>query len=83
MGSTAHILEGAKKALDNANKFTGSVTEGKPSAFAPKSSPTDYPHARTARVAAGHEFMGVKSDQAPELNTALESRATAKKALEQ
>jgi hypothetical protein len=89
MGTTnpaAAVLAGAKKALDNANKFTSGVTSGKPSAFAPKAESkaqperTDYSHAREARKAP--EFMGVRSDEAPEINTALASREQAKKALE-
>jgi hypothetical protein len=65
MSSTPNILEGAKKALDSANKFTSSVTGGKPSAFAPKAKAqpekTDYSHAREARKSAG-EFLGTSSD---------------------
>jgi hypothetical protein len=94
MGSTANALANAKKALEKANNFTGSATkqagnvsnpftppkdEGARSAAAP----TDYSHARSARASAGHEFMGVRSDEAPELNSALEQRATAEKALQQ
>lgn len=81
MSTVPSILEGAKKTLDNANKFTHSVTQGKPNMFAPKA-PTAYSHVREARKAPG-EFMGMKSDQAPEINTALENREQAKKALEQ
>ena len=81
MSTVPSILEGAKKTLDNANKFTHSVTHGKPNMFASKA-PTDYSHVREARKAPG-EFMGMKSDQAPEINTALENREQAKKALEQ
>jgi len=86
MSSIPHILEGAKKTLENANKFTRSVTGGKPNMFAPAPPPkaqpirTDYMQARMARKAP--EFMGVRSDQAPELNAALESREQAKRALE-
>ncbi len=89
MSSVSNILEGAKKALDKANNFTKSVTGGKPNAFAAKpeakSQPekTDYSHARSARADAGHEFLGIKSNEAPEINTALASREQAKKALEQ
>lgn len=73
MGSTANVLEGAKKALDNANKFTSNVTGGKPSAFAlkpeVKAQPerTDYSHARAARTSLGSEVesaaAGLKSKQ--------------------
>ena len=87
MGSTANVLANAKKALENANKFTGSVTGGKPSAFTPKPGPkaqpakADYSHVREARKAP--EFLGVRSDEAPELNTALQAREEAKQALQQ
>lgn len=84
MSSVPHILEGAKKALESANKFTNSVTGGKPSAFAPKEKPqtekADYAHARSARKSAG-SFMGVRSDQGPELKAAEQSHAEAEKAL--
>lgn len=86
---TAAILENAKKALDNAKNFTNSVTGGKPNAFAsPKSKteakpePSDYSHARAQRPG-GKDFLGVRSDEAPEINTALKNREDAKKALEQ
>ncbi len=82
MGSVPNILKGAKKALDKANNFTKSVTGNKPSMFTPNSeAPTDYSHAREARKAP--EFMGVRSNEAPEINTALASREQAKKALDQ
>lgn len=86
---TAAILEGAKKTLANANKFTDSATSQAgnkvnpfaPSAKKPQAEATDYSHARTARKSS--EFMGIKSDQAPEINTALTNREQAKKAMEQ
>jgi hypothetical protein len=79
-------LEGAKKALESANRFTSSVAGGKPNAFAPKPEVkkperSDYSHVRETRKTP--EFMGVRSDEAPEINTALAARETAKKALEQ
>jgi hypothetical protein len=77
---TATALANAKKALESANKFTASVTGGKPNAFAPKEK-TDYSHAHEARKAP--EFLGVRSDEASELNTALKTREDAKKALDQ
>lgn len=85
--ATAQILQGAKKALDSANKFTNSVTGGKPSAFAPKaesSAPakSDYSHARAARKDPD-EFLGVKSDEAPEIKSALDRREQTKKELDQ
>lgn len=51
---TAAILEGAKKVLTGANKFTASATKqagNKVNPFVSKSQaqPTDYSHARTAR----------------------------------
>lgn len=82
MSSTANILQSAKKSLDKADNFTKSVEGRTPGTFAPKaeSKPTDYSHARAARKS---EFMGIKSDAAPEINSALEQREQAKKALEQ
>lgn len=77
---TAAALANAKKALADANKFTHSVTGDKPNAFAPK---TDYSHVREARKAAPSEFMGVRSDAAPELKSALDQREATKKALDQ
>lgn len=88
MGSTPNVLAGAKKALENANNFTKSVTGGKPNAFAPKAeskpqaAKSDYSHARDARKSGG-EFLGVRSDEAPDIKSGLESREAAKKALEQ
>jgi hypothetical protein len=88
MGGTnpvASILAGAKKTLETANKkFPSSMASAivtPPAKPAGESPATQYSHARTARK--GGEFMGVKSNQAPEINTALEARETAKKALEQ
>lgn len=90
MGSpnpVAAALASAHKALDDANKFTRSVTGGKPNAFAPKETPhTDYSVVRSARKGAEEgpkEFMGIKSDQSAELNAAQKNREDAKKALEQ
>jgi hypothetical protein len=85
------ILEGAKAALHSAEAFTNSATKQagnkenpfKPAAPKSESTRTDYSHARQARQDAGHEFMGIRSNQAPELNTALESRAEAERALKQ
>ncbi len=91
MSSVPNILEGARKALNKANNFTDSATRQAgnkanpfvPSAKKSQAEASDYSHARSARVNAGHEFMGIKSDQAPEINTALAGREQAKKALEQ
>lgn len=80
MASTPNILEGARKALDSANRFTNSVTGGKPSAFAPKVEKSDYSHAHSARKSAG-SFMGVQADQGSELKAADKSHAEAEKAL--
>jgi len=95
MGTTPNAAEVAKKALDSANNFTADVTKqagnktdpfhkaaSSPASPKPKPKPaTDYGHARSARKEG--EFMGVNSDQGPELNTALKQRDDAKKALEQ
>jgi hypothetical protein len=85
MSAIPNILEGAKKALDKANDFTKNVTGGRPNAFATKPEPkperTNYSHVREARKAP--EFLGVRSNEAPEINTALDQREAAKKALQQ
>jgi hypothetical protein len=83
---TNSALESAKAALNSANNFTHSVTGGKPSAFAPKAdkpAESNYSHAREARKEPAKEFMGVRSDEAGELNTALKAREDAKQALNQ
>jgi len=73
----------AKAALSSANKFQHSVTGGKEDLAAKSDKPaaSNYTHVREARKSPG-EFMGVSSDQGSELKTALESRESAKKALE-
>lgn len=78
---TAAALVNAKKALASADKFTSSVTGGKPNAFAPKAqSPnSDYSHAREARKSP--EFLGINADAAPELKSAIDQREATKKAL--
>ena len=91
MGSTPNILENAKKALEKANNFTRSTTSQAGNKANPFSAPplkklnepaTDYSHAREARKAPG-EFLGIRSDEAPDIKSGLESREAAKKALEQ
>lgn len=80
MSTTPNALASAKAALEKANNFTSNVTGGKPNALAPKSEQkSGYSHAREAR---GGEFMGIRSDEAPELNAALKTREDAKKALQ-
>jgi hypothetical protein len=85
MSSTPNALASAKAALHNADNFgqreTGNKKAGDdaPKAAPSKAASTDYSHARAAR---GGEFMGVRSDEASELNTALAAREDAKKALE-
>jgi len=76
------ILKSAHKTLDSANKFQHSVTGGKPDLAAKSDAkPTNnYAHVREARKSPG-EFMGVRSDQAGELNSAIASRESAKAAL--
>ncbi len=71
----------AKKALANADNSSVGTKSGH-SNFAPKSEPTHYAQARTARKTSD-EFMGIRSNQAPEINTALKVREDAKKALDQ
>lgn len=74
-------LAGAHKAIDSANKFESSVNKQSGVPAKPPTAKSDYAQAREARKNPD-EFMGVRSNQAPELNTALAERAEAKKALE-
>lgn len=81
--SVESVLKGAHKALDSANKFQHNVTGGKPDLAAkPNAKPaaSNYTHVREARKSPG-EFMGVRSDQAGELNSAMASHDSAKAAL--
>lgn len=84
--SVESMLKGAKDTLSKANNFQKSVTGGKedvaakPSATAPPA-PSRYSHVREARKSPG-EFLGVRSDQAAEINSALKNREDAKTALE-
>lgn len=92
MSSTPSVnaaLANAKRALDNANNFTKNVVKqsgGTEDAFKskeqPKAAASNYTHARAARKV-GDSFLGVRSNEAPEINTALKAREDAKKALEQ
>jgi len=82
--SVESVLKGAHKALDSANKFQHNVTGGKPDLAAKpdvRPAASNYTHVREARKSPG-EFMGVRSDQGSELNSAMESRENARKALE-
>lgn len=90
MGSVPNILSGAKKALEKAKEFTRSVegsnesmfAEKPPKAAAPGTPPrSQYAHVRAARREEPGEFMGVRSDQAPELNAAVAARGQYKEAL--
>jgi hypothetical protein len=79
-------LASAHKALDNANKFTHSVTGGKPNAFAGKPQPS-YTQAHSERKAAassgsGSSFLG-QGDNSAEINSREEMNDAAKKALAQ
>jgi hypothetical protein len=84
MSSTPSILEGAKQALHNADNFGQRETGNKKAG-----SPPSYQAAHNARKAEGSaspsapskEFMGVRSDESTELNTALKARGDAQKAL--
>jgi len=83
--SVESVLKGAHKALDSANKFQHKVTAGKPDLAAKPDTKTapaasNYTHVREARKSPG-EFMGVRSDQAGELNSAMASHESAKAAL--
>ena len=93
MSSTPNALANAHKALDNAEKFTSSVVKqagGKSDAF--KSSKPSYTDAHNARKAEGtatahpaapvKEFMGIRSDEGPDLK-AVQDRGAAMKELNQ
>lgn len=78
-------VAGAKQALRDADNFGQRETGNRKAGDRPS-----YIAARTARAAApapaskpSGEFMGVRSDEAAELNTALAAREDAKKALGQ
>jgi len=89
MGSTAHILAGAKKALNDADNFGQRETGNRKAGGLPS-----YKQARASRGTPStaepttspstdnREFMGVRANEGQELNTALASRAQAQKALE-
>ena len=88
MSSTPNVLEGAKKALENANNFTHSVTKGKPNAFTPKppakpaaseaAPKSDYQHARDSR-----SFAGIQADSGAEYKGASEAHDANVAALKQ
>lgn len=78
-------IANAKKALSDANNNRYVGTKSGHSTFTPSKpsgASSDYSHARTARKS-GDSFMGVKSDQGPELKAAQESHDNAVKALNQ
>jgi phage gpG-like protein len=86
MSSIPSILEGAKQALKNADNFgqreTGNKKAGSPPSYAAAHEARKAEGSATAHAAApAKEFMGVRSDEAPELNTALKARGDAQKAL--
>jgi len=79
MGSVPNILSGAKKALEKAQSFTKSVEGKTPSTFASSgekypAAQSQYSRVREARRKEPGEFMGVRSDQAPELKYAERAR---------
>lgn len=85
MSSTPSALASAKQALHNADNFGQRETGNKKAGDAPS-----YSAAHQARKAEGtttghaepaKEFMGVRSNEASELNDALARRADAQKAL--
>lgn len=89
MGSVPNIIAKSKDILKKANEFTGSVVKqagGDKDAFEPPkpkaaaAAPSHYSVARSARREAG-EFMGVRSDEAPELKSAEAARGQYKDAL--
>jgi hypothetical protein len=88
MSSTPQALASAKAALDKANKFTNSAVKqagGTEDAFKPDT-PAPQPSYRVARQArqeAGHEFMGIQSNQSGSLNAARSMRAENEKAVNQ
>lgn len=80
------ILEGAKKALANANKFTQSVEGNPTSSFVPHEfSKASYklPHASRREMVPGVGMGPTGDTTAPEFNARLKMNAEAKKALEQ
>lgn len=91
MGTTANALASAKTALANAENFTKGVTKQAGNKTNPFTKPS-YTEARRQRVGApasppapkpaSKEFMGVRSDEGPELNTALQERQEANRELE-
>ena len=77
-------VENAKKVLEGAKHFTKSVAEQSHTpvdTLAPKHS--QYVHARAARQDQGHEFLGVRSDEAPAINTRTAAQSQYKKAVEE
>ena len=73
MGSTPNVLSGAKKALEKAQSFTKSV-EGKTSSTFTPPARSQYSQVREARRKEPGEFLGIRSDQAPELKEAQAAR---------
>jgi hypothetical protein len=87
MGSDfiTNALASAHKTLDDVGKSSIGTKSGhtnfpSPKPAAPAASATDYSHAREARKPS---FMGVQSDQGPELKAAEANREAAKKVLNQ
>lgn len=78
--SVESVLKSAHNTLNNANKFQNNVIGDKPNTK-PASTVSDYTHVREARKSPS-EFMGIRSDQGSELKSAVESRESARKALE-
>ena len=87
MSSTPSILEGAKKALHDADNFgqreTGNKKAGSPPSYAVAHSARKVEGSAPSHAAPEKEFMGVRSDESNELNTALKARGDAQKALNQ
>ena len=88
-GFVPNAIASAKKALHDADNFGQRETGNKKAG-----DPPSYSAARSARTAEGSapahhaaapakEFLGIRSDEAPELNTALAARTDAMKALNQ
>lgn len=90
MSTTPNALASAKRALVKADNFTNNVV--KQSGTGVNAFKPSYKQVRDNRrtaastappTAAPNEFMGVRENQANELNTALASREEARKALNQ
>lgn len=72
----AKAIADSKKLMEGWKKGPMGTKSGHLNTAPAESQPskTDYTHAREARKDGGHEFLGIRSDEGPELNTALKER---------